>query len=546
MSPATLIRDNDPFVNPDVLIVGSGPIGAVFARTLLDEGYKVLMIDVGNQETRRVGDHKKNSVVVQKDISLFTNTVKGELHPLSVPTSELSSSRGVARSSCLNGQNPEQEAFDNLPGAAATRTVGGMGSHWTCCTPRQHPTIERSTLFNNQEWENMYGRMETLFNTNKDSFEDSIRQQLVKDTLSKAFQDREMQSMPLACQRNVKNKSYVEWSCTATILGDYADPRSTDRSFEIRPNTQCVKLVVDENFKIQHAQVKNLLNNTTYTIEAKKYIVAAGAVLTPGILFNSKNPNQERLSDRLPALGHYLTEHPMAFCQVVLNNNLVDKVRNAKPEDGSYGREWSDKVAQHGHKNPEDPVPFPYNDPDPQCYFPLSEKYPWHTQIHRDAFGYGEVPPTIDQRLVVDLRWSTYVEPIKTNRVEFSETFTDSFGMPQPTFHFEMSDETSARCENMMTDMTNVARKLGGFLPGAEPQYLAPGSAIHITGTYRAGKSSDDSVVDKFGKVWGHDNLVLGGCGVIPTQNATNPTLTAACFALAAAEKMAEELEAEM
>lgn len=92
--------------------------------------------------------------------------------------------------------------------------------------------------------------------------------------------------------------------------------------------------------------------------------------------------------------------------------------------------------------------------------------------------------------------------------------------------------------------MVEVARKLGGFLPGAEPKYLQPGSALHICGTYRAGTSSKDSVVDRAGKVWDQDNLTLGGCGVIPTQNACNPTLTAACFALVAADRLAEELKA--
>ena len=95
--------------------------------------------------------------------------------------------------------------------------------------------------------------------------------------------------------------------------------------------------------------------------------------------------------------------------------------------------------------------------------------------------------------------------------------------------------------------MVNVARNVGGFLPGAEPKYLPPGSALHICGTYRAGKAQgdEDSVVDRTGRVWGQKNLVLGGCGVIPTQNACNPTLTAACFALAAVDQMVEDLKAE-
>lgn len=91
--------------------------------------------------------------------------------------------------------------------------------------------------------------------------------------------------------------------------------------------------------------------------------------------------------------------------------------------------------------------------------------------------------------------------------------------------------------------MVEVARNLGGFLPGAEPKYLVPGSAIHICGTCRAGDSKEDSVVDRHGKVWGQKNLVIGGCSVIPTQNACNPTLTAACFALVAADRLVEDLK---
>jgi pyranose oxidase len=136
-----------------------------------------------------------------------------------------------------------------------------------------------------------------------------------------------------------------------------------------------------------------------------------------------------------------MTEQIMAFCQVVLNRKLVNDVAN-----DAYGLGWKDKVAKHKKYAPNDPLPFPFNDPDPQCYFPFSDPvYPWHTQIHRDAFGYGEVPSTIDQRLVVDFRWFTYVKPVSTNSVDFSTKVKDEFGMPQVSrstsifgFHVEL------------------------------------------------------------------------------------------------------------
>lgn len=100
--------------------------------------------------------------------------------------------------------------------------------------------------------------------------------------------------------------------------------------------------------------------------------------------------------------------------------------------------------------------------------------------------------------------------------------------------------------------MVQIASHLGGFLPGAEPKYLVPGSALHVCGTYRAGENKNnnhdippDSVVDKFSRVWGQQDLILGGCGVIPTQTACNPTLTAACFAIYAVENLVKMLEKE-
>lgn len=121
----------------------------------------------------------------------------------------------------------------------------------------------------------------------------------------------------------------------------------------------------------------------------------------------------------------------MTFCQIVLKKKHVERVRNS-PEDIAGGNQQIvDAVESHIYNHPDDPLPFPFDDLDPNVYTPFSEKYPWHTQIHRDAFGYGEVPADIDQRLIVDLRFFGYIDPNEFNRVTFSPTRRDGFGMLQ-------------------------------------------------------------------------------------------------------------------
>ena len=85
----------------------------------------------------------------------------------------------------------------------------------------------------------------------------------------------------------------------------------------------------------------------------------------------------------------------------------------------------------------------------------------------------------------MDLRWFGRSTPQCENHVSFDEDCNDIFGMPQPTFHFKLSKEDSEDAGLMMKEMCNVATTLGGYLPGAEPSFLKPGTALHITVSQR-------------------------------------------------------------
>lgn len=81
----------------------------------------------------------------------------------------------------------------------------------------------------------------------------------------------------------------------------------------------------------------------------------------------------------------------------------------------------------------------------------------------------------------MDLRWFGRVDPRYENYVEFSNDVKDTFGMPQPTFHFKMTEKEGEVTHKMMADMCKAASGLGGYLPGSEPSFQEPGLSLHIT-----------------------------------------------------------------
>ncbi|MEN7546309.1 pyranose oxidase [Rapidithrix thailandica] len=525
----------------DVFIAGAGPIGCAFARKLAELGHNVLMVDTGAKLSPKPGEHLKNAFIYQRNVDSFASVIRGHLQTLSIPTSDqpvltldpaafsVDLANPDYKGFVMNGQNPDQVPYHNLSGSAATYAVGGMATHWTCACPRHHPTIERTSLLSDAEWNTLYPQAEALLNVHNDQFDNSIRHTVVKEALQEEFTEIKdpyrPQSLPLAVQRRTDNSEFVTWSGADTVLGELANNPNyyQDKSggvLEIVEQHQLKKVIKNGSAtSIDYAVVQNLLEWKEVHVKAKVYIIAAGTVLINQILFNSEID--------APNSGLYLSEQPMAFCQVVMLNDILDKIR----QDPRF----ADRVQQHQQENPHDPIPIPTHDPEPQAWIPVSENRPWHCQIHRDAFAYGDLRPNVDSRVIVDLRWFGIVSQQRDSKVTFSHKFKDTFGMPQPTFEFDMIHEDRNRQHDMMEDMLRAAHCLGGFLPGSEPQFMSPGLTLHIHGTARMGDNPNDSVVDTNSQVWGMDNLFLGGNGLIPRGTASNPTLTSVAFALKAA-----------
>lgn len=107
-------------------------------------------------------------------------------------------------------------------------------------------------------------------------------------------------------------------------------------------------MLAEDKGNVSHAVILELVEGVTVNVRAKVFVLAAGAVHTPQIMFNS--------GIRPRALGHYLCDHPMGNCQVILSPTILHCMKEQYPE----------VVAQHARDHPDDPVPIPLNDPPPQ------------------------------------------------------------------------------------------------------------------------------------------------------------------------------------
>jgi pyranose oxidase len=548
------------FEETDVFIAGSGPIGCTYARYILDHdpNAKVMMADIGAQDFPEIGAHFKNSIKYQKDIDAFVNVIKGALQPLSVapPDTYVPTLGGdawtpsVTEKLVMMGNNPNQIPQLNLKASAATRTVGGMATHWTCSCPQPADEERVNNPIGKTELDNLLNEAEKLLNVHLDQYDESIRHQVVRDTLIHEFPDRHVQGLHLGVQRNKENPQYVTWTGSNTVLGEYA--KNPPKRFSLRSETRVTTVfpTVYQSPAIFFVKVRDLKTNRDILIRAKAFILACGAVGTPQILANSK-------IHLPPALGHYLCEQSMAFCQIVLKRSIVESIRT--------NPKFAEAVKRHEKNHPNDPLPIPFDDPEPQVMMPFfsGTKYPWHVQVHRDAFSYGDVGPRADPRVVVDLRFFGRQEIKEENQVWFGELpspqwpewnkyaggvdwkagITDIYGMPQPTFFVQRSEKDNENDQNMMNDMTKVANVLGAYLPGSNPQFMEPGLAMHVTGTTRIGTSDKDSTANEDSLVWGYNNLWVGGNGCIPDSTACNPTLTSVAIALKGAKSVVEYLK---
>lgn len=257
---------------------------------------------------------------------------------------------------------------------------------------------------------------------------------------------------------------------------------------------------------------------------AKWFFVAAGALMTPVLLMNSK-------SDQFPAgvgnaadlVGRYLMRHMIDFYFVrtqssaLAQGNLIEV--SATDFYSKESLKWGVLSASPGLMPPSlmadefverlcslSPIPLP------KSLMKLAAKF-WLRHI------------TAGRVLVSSILEDS---PDKANRV-LAGSSSDAVRIA-----YRLSGRDKKRVKECRNHLMQLFRPLSPNLikVAEDNSFLA-----HVCGTCRVGQSSDDGVVDARGRVFGTENLYITDSSIFVSSGGVNPSLTVAACAMKVANQ---------
>jgi choline dehydrogenase-like flavoprotein len=144
-------------------------------------------------------------------------------------------------------------------------------------------------------------------------------------------------------------------------------------------------------------------------------------------------------------------------------------------------------------------------------------------------------------RRVMDITGPVHEIPNPDSRVTLSATVRDKFGIAVARLSGVAHMETVRTAAYMNGRAKEWLRAAGAIKVWGDPPGLYLSAGQHQAGTCRMGDDRQTSVVDRWCKVHGHDNLYIADGSVHTTNGGFNPVLTIMALAFRTAEHSAQE-----
>jgi len=486
-----------------VIVIGSGPSGAMAAYELVRQGSDVILLESG-------ATLPQGMLVRLMGRNLFRRTYTERMED------------GNAHASA-DGVSPEWW-YDLSP--------GGLSNHWTGAVPRFAPEDfhEGERLHERYRWPVSYGdllpyyaQVERLLSLSSDSKDvpnlpagqPVYRRSLSPDWESVAAQatcrGQGMTVLPLAdgTPSMVVGRSTAFNSYTNLIAPLVGNPR-----FQLITGAHALSIEYSGSKRRVEAVVyADKATNTQHRLEAAAVVVACGALHSTKLLFDSACPEfPDGLGNASGILGQYLHDHPRDW--------------------------WTFELEK------------PLSRPSPPVYL---TRLPYHASppLLATSWTIGLMPSTGEKILSLTPmkthRFAAQVfgtmVPTERHHVQPDAALKDSFGRPKLSICLQYDDSVvknmiSAR-DHLLSLMADAGYR--GALTRT-PTRITPGSSVHYGGTIRMHRSPRYGMLDSWNRLHEISNLLVVDASCFTTGAEKNPTLTAMALAARAADRLVQDL----
>lgn len=285
-------------------------------------------------------------------------------------------------------------------------------------------------------------------------------------------------------------------------------------NYRLITNAKVLRLETDgEGKRVTGVEYLDTANGERRRIRARYVVLAAGAIETPRILFNSADERRPQgLANHEDQLGRRLQDNP----KVVLSTSLYKLWGKHRDYDIGYG----DLLILMSRGRLRDGSEFPFIGHAIHGIPATPHYLQWMRHLG----------PGLKDRLS-RLMFHSYLtlglfcagEPLAGNRVRPGMS-RDVWGVPQVEIDFEVPARAHQQMDAMMAWGRKVLRRASATL--CHTTRDNSGTGIHYAGTTAMADSARDGVVDGDLKAHGLENLYVCDGGVVPVLPDKHLTLT--------------------
>nr|WP_240633085.1 GMC oxidoreductase [Paenibacillus montanisoli] len=381
-----------------------------------------------------------------------------------------------------------------LPGARQLFALGGRTLFWSAVTPRMPLSETETWPISPKELNGYYSIAERVMNvTNHYDIGSSLTNVLLERLQENGFS--ESKSAPRAVNLESSRLGLIQSNVYFSSI-EFLAAALNKLPYDLAVKARAVQVITEQG-KVSGVKVVSP-ERKSYFLRSKKVILSANAYQTPRILLNSGIQGE--------AIGHYLTCHSKLIALAAAN-------RSDFPEPLGILNIITPQTA-------EKPYQYQWVGPDPGRAHQPYQEIPFHKQVMIEANIFGKVEARYENKV--------YVIP----------QLTDEYGMPklQVSFSFSQKDVEIIRRMTEEAKKMALAMKVDLISICQRPA----GDDFHDSSTCRMGNDPATSATNRYGQIHGVSGLYVADNSVLPSNGATNPTLTTVALAIRTADYIVE------